>query len=113
VQVSVAAAQRVRDAIKAFVDAPEFELEEERNHPGARDYAAEQARTHAAWGELAHFRLVDVPNQPERQAIVMVNPILQEPGVREKLEDGQEYLRTSPCSTGLRSLSSRAGSRTR
>lgn len=43
----------------------------------------------------------------------MVNPILQEPGVREKLEDGQEYLRTSPCSTGLRSLSSRAGSRTR
>jgi hypothetical protein len=93
-QVDAAAAQRVRDAIAAFADAPEFELEEERNHPGARDHAAEQARTYAAWGDLAHYRLVDVPDQPDRQAIVMVNPILEEPGVRERLEEGQEHLRT-------------------
>jgi hypothetical protein len=93
-QVDTAAAQRVRAAITAFADAPDFELEEERNHPGARDDAAEQARTYAAWGALAHYRLVDVPDQPDRQAIVMVNPIIEEPGVRERLEEGQEHLRT-------------------
>ncbi|MFK4871886.1 hypothetical protein [Novosphingobium sp. ZW T3_23] len=92
-QVDAAAAQRVRDSIKAFTDAPDFELEEERSHPGARDQAVEQARTHAAWGDLAHYRLVDAPDQPERQAIVMVNPIIQEPGVRERLEEGQEHLK--------------------
>ncbi|MEG8053144.1 hypothetical protein QP185_07605 [Sphingomonas aerolata] len=93
-QVDTAAAQRVRDAITAFAGTPDFELEEERNHSGARDHAAEQARTYAAWGDLAHYRLVDVPDQPDRQAIVMVNPILEEPGVRERLEEGQEHLRT-------------------
>lgn len=93
-QVDAVAAQRVREAITAFADAPDFELEEERNHPDARDHAAEQARTYSAWGDLAHYRLVDVPDQPNRQAIVMVNPILEEPGVRERLEEGQEHLRT-------------------
>lgn len=93
-QVDATAAQRVRDAITAFADAPDYELEEERNHPGARDHAAEQARTYAAWGDLTHYRLVDVPDQPARRAIVMVNPILEEPGVRERLEEGQEHLRT-------------------
>ncbi|MEP2551294.1 MAG: hypothetical protein ABJH26_08380, partial [Marinomonas sp.] len=38
-------AQRVRDAINAFADAPDFEFEEERNDPGARDDALEEART--------------------------------------------------------------------
>lgn len=93
-QVDAAAAQRVRDAITAFADAPDFELDEERNHPGARDHAEEQARTYAAWGDLDHYRLVDVPDQPNRQAIVMLNPIIEEPGVRERLEEGQEHLRT-------------------
>lgn len=93
-QIDTAAAQRVRDAITAFADVPDFELDEERNHPSARDHAAEQARTYAAWGDLGHYRLVDVPDQPNRQAIVMVNPILEEPGVRERLEEGQEHLRT-------------------
>jgi hypothetical protein len=93
-QIDASAAQRVRDAIKAFADAPDFELEEERNHPDAREHAAEQARTHAAWGDLAHYRLVDVPDEPDQQAIIMVNPILDEPGVRERLEEGQEHLRT-------------------
>lgn len=91
-QADAAAAQRVRDAITAFAGAPDFELEEERDHPGARDHAAEQARTYAAWGHPAHYRLVDVPDQSDRQAIVMVNPILEEPGVRERLEEGQEHL---------------------
>ena len=93
-QVDAAAAKRVRDAITAFGDTPDFELEEERDHPGALDHAAEQARTYAAWGDLAHYRRVDVPDQPDRQAIVMANPILEEPGVRERLEEGQEHLRT-------------------
>ncbi|WP_186183827.1 ATP-binding protein [Burkholderia gladioli] len=92
-QVDASAAQRVRNAIRAFVDAPDFELEEERNHPGARDHAAAEARTHAAWGDLAHYRLVDVPDEPDRRAVVMVNPILEEPGVRERVEQGQEHLR--------------------
>ncbi|WP_126174626.1 hypothetical protein [Altericroceibacterium xinjiangense] len=92
-QGDAADAHRVRDAITAFADAPDFELEEERNHPGAREHAAEQARTHAAWGDLAHYRLVDVPDMPDQQAIVMVNPILEEPGVRERLEEGQQHLR--------------------
>lgn len=93
-QDDTVAAQRVREAITAFADAPDFELEEERNHPDAWDHAAEQARTYAAWGDLAHYRLVDVPDQPNRTAIIMVNPILEEPGVRERLEEGQEHLRT-------------------
>lgn len=88
------AALRVRSAIQAFADSPDYELEEERNHPSARDHAAEEARTHAAWGDLTHYRLVDVPDQPDKQAIVMVNPIVEEPGVRDRLEEGQEHLRT-------------------
>ncbi len=93
-QTDPEAAKRVRQAILSFADSPDFELEEARNHPGARNHALEQARTYAAWGDLTHYRLVDVPEQPERQAIVMVNPIVEEPGVRERLEDGQEHLRT-------------------
>ena len=93
-QTDPEAAQRVRQAILSFADSPDFELEEARNHPAARDHALEQARTYAAWGDLAHYRLVDVPEQPERQAIVMVNPIVEEPGVRERLEEGQKHLRT-------------------
>ena len=84
--------QRVRDAITAFADAPDFELEEERNHPSARKHAVEQARTYAAWGDLAHYRLVDVPDQPDQQAIVMVNPVANEPDVQERLEEGQQHL---------------------
>lgn len=93
-QTDPEAAQRVRQAISSFADSPDFELEEARDHPGARDYALEQARTYAAWGDVAHYRLVDLPEQPDRQAIVMVNPIVEEPGVRERLEEGQEHLRT-------------------
>ena len=87
-------AQRVRRAILAFADSPDFELEEAKNHPGARARSVEQARTFAAWGDLAHYRLVDLPEQPEQQAILMVNPIVEEPSVRERLEEGQEHLQT-------------------
>ncbi|MFN4012139.1 MAG: hypothetical protein ACK4K8_19485 [Pannonibacter sp.] len=93
-QTDPEAAQRVRQAILAFADSPDFELEEERNHPSARARAAEQARTNAAWGNLAHYRLVHLPEQPEQQAVVMVNPVIEEPGVRERLEESQEHLRT-------------------
>jgi hypothetical protein len=88
------AARRVREAILGFANTPDFELEEARNHPDARDRAYEQARTFSAWGDVAHYRLIDVPDQPDRQAIVMVNPIAEEPAVRARLDDGQEHLRT-------------------
>lgn len=92
-QTDPEAAKRVREAIRAFAESPDFELEEARNHPGERNRASEQARTFAAWGDVTHYRLVDVPEQPERKAIVMVNPIVEELGVRERLKEGQEHLR--------------------
>ncbi|CAN1568515.1 MAG: hypothetical protein ACOVN5_09570 [Aquidulcibacter sp.] len=91
-QSDAVAAQRVRDAIKAFADAPDFELEERPNHPAAWENASEQARTYAAWGELSNYRRLNITNQPEHQAIVVDNPVLDEPGVRERLEEGQEHL---------------------
>lgn len=87
------AAQRVQGAIRAFADSPDYELEEERNHPTDRDRAAEEARTHAAWGDMTHYQLLEIKKQPNKRAIVMVNPIVEEPGVRERLEAGQEHLR--------------------
>jgi len=93
-QTDPEAARRVRETILGFANNPDFELEEDRNHPGARDRAYEQARTFSAWGDVGHYQLVEVPDQPDRQAIVMVNPIAEEPAVRERLDEGQEYLRT-------------------
>jgi hypothetical protein len=92
-QADPVAAQRVRQAITSFAEAPDVELEEERNDTGAWDEAAEQARTYAAWGDHAHYRLVDLPDQPDQKAIVMVNPIIEEPDVRERLEKGEQHLR--------------------
>ncbi|MCP1535692.1 hypothetical protein [Methylorubrum extorquens] len=88
------AASRVREAIQEFARSPDFELEESRNHAASRDWAYERARTFAAWGAVDHYRLVDVPNQPDRQAVVMVNPITAEPAVRERLDESQMHLRT-------------------
>lgn len=93
-QNDAAAAMRARKTIQGFADAPDFEFEELRDQPGAREYANEQARTFAAWGSLEHYRLVDLPDQPDRKAIVMVNPIIDEPLVRTRLEEGQQHLRT-------------------
>lgn len=92
-QVDPEAASRVREAILGFAYSPDFELEEARDHAGARDQAYEQARTFAAWGEVDHYQLVDVPNQPDHQAIVMINPIAAEPAIRERLDESQEHLR--------------------
>lgn len=86
------AAERVRKAILAFAETPAFELEEERAHPEAVAEYREQARTNAAWGNLDHYRLVEVPNQPDRQAIVMVNPIAEEPEAKARLAEGSSYL---------------------
>ncbi|MEM7517978.1 MAG: hypothetical protein AAF368_13770, partial [Planctomycetota bacterium] len=80
-QTDAGAAQRVRDLILAFAESPDFELEEERNHPEAREHALEKARTFAVWGDVTHYRLVDVPEESDRKAVVMENPIVKEPGV--------------------------------
>ncbi|MGF3021658.1 hypothetical protein ACQVP2_02365 [Methylobacterium aquaticum] len=93
-QANPEGASRVRKAILEFAHSPDFELEEARNHPGARDEAYERARTFAAWGEVGHYQLIDVPNQPDRQAIVLVNPVAAEPAVRERLDERQVRLRT-------------------
>ncbi len=47
-QNDAAAAMRARKTIQDFADAPDFEFEELRDQPGAREYADEQARTFAA-----------------------------------------------------------------
>lgn len=93
-QPDAEAAKRVRGKILGFANSPDFEYEEARNDPDARDRASELARTFAAWGDLDHYRLVDVPDQPDQQAIVLVNPIAEEPAVRGRLQKGQEYLQT-------------------
>ena len=93
-QHDAGAAERVRATITRFTEAPNFELEEARDQPDAKAHAEEQARTFAAWGNLDHYRLVDVPDQPDRKAIVMLNPTIEEPAVRARLEDAQIHLRT-------------------
>jgi hypothetical protein len=87
-----APAERVRNAILAFADAPAFEFEEERAHLEAVAEYRDQARTNAAWGNLDHYRLIDVPDQPDRQAIVMVNPIAEEPEAKARLAESSSYL---------------------
>ncbi|MFL6726020.1 MAG: hypothetical protein ACJ8FS_05850 [Sphingomicrobium sp.] len=93
-QNDAAAAERVRAAISDFGKSPDFELEEEREHDAARASAEEIARTYAAWGNVEHYRLVELPDQHDRQAVVMVNPIVEEPAVRARLEEGQAHLKT-------------------
>jgi hypothetical protein len=85
---------RVGATIRAFIDAPDFELEEQRSDPETRARFAEEARTFAAWGNVEHYRLIKVPDQPDRHGVVMVNPIVEEPEVKARLEQGNEQLAT-------------------
>lgn len=91
-QQDKAAAERVREAIKGFAQALAYEVEEEKDHPGVQAAYAEQARTHAAWGHIEHYHLVDVPGAPEQKAVVLINPVADEPEVKARLEEGQRHL---------------------
>lgn len=86
------AAESVRVAIRSFADRPPFEFEEEREDEARRAHYDEQARAHAAWGHLEHYRLIDMPGHPSEQAVVLVNPIAEEPQVRARLQEANEHL---------------------
>lgn len=86
------AAERVRAAIRAFVEELPFEYEEERRDEGCLAQYEEEARTDAAWGHLEHYRLLEVPDHPDQRAIALVNPIAEEPQVKKRLQEGAEHL---------------------
>ena len=85
-------AERVRAAIRAFVNDLPFEYEEERHNQGILAYYEEKARAYAALGYLEHYRVVEVPGRPDQRAITFKNPVAEEPEAKRQLQESVEFL---------------------
>lgn len=93
-QADETARARVQAAILSFADTPDFEFVEAKLHHELREQADEQDRSFAALGNPAHDRLIGVPDRPDIQAIVVTNPVAEEPSVKARIQDDQSHPQT-------------------
>jgi hypothetical protein len=71
--------ERTRAAIGAFKDNLPFQFEEQRNDPASRERLMQQAREYAELGDLANYRVRQLPDREGLVEITHVSPSALEP----------------------------------